>query len=187
MNRLVIAGAVNLNALNQQSASIPIPICFQRTIDLIANMIVQDFMRRIKRFSKLSDSSLSSPPVCGTITLMKRWLLFLLSIAAGVAIGLLIGRVLLPVQYENTPLTSLAPEYNTDYVLLVAEAFVLEKDPQAASARLAQLSSQPVLEVVRQAILFAEQVGYTNQDLERLRSLQTSLENAITATQEAAP
>ena len=118
---------------------------------------------------------------------MKRWLFFLLSIAAGVAIGLLIGRVLLPVQYENTPQTSLAPEYKTDYVLLVAEAFALEKDPQAAAARLAQLSSQPVLEVVRQAILFAEQVGYTNQDLERLRSLQTALERAITATQEAAP
>jgi len=187
VNRLVIAGAMNLNALIEQSASIPIPIYFQRTIDFITKFIVQDFMCLIKRFSKLSDSSLSSPPVCGTITPMKRWLFFLLSIAAGVAIGLLIGRVLLPVQYENTPLTSLAPEYKTDYILLVAEAFALEKDPQAAATRLAQLSSQPVLEVVRQAILFAEQVGYTNQDLERLRSLQTALERAITATQEAAP
>jgi hypothetical protein len=106
---------------------------------------------------------------------MRRWFFFLGSILIGVAIGLLFGWVIQPVQYFDTPLSSLSAEYKTDYVLMTAETFSFDLDTAAATRRLDSLGPVETLEIVRQAIIFAEEAGYTNQDLAHLRSLQSAL------------
>lgn len=106
---------------------------------------------------------------------MRRWLFFFVSIFIGIAIGLFFGWVVKPVQYFDTPLSSLSAEYKTDYVLMTAETFAFDQDTAAATRRLANLGSPETLEVIRQAIIFAEEAGYNNQDLERLHSLQAAL------------
>mgnify|MGYP000448043377 CR=1 FL=1 len=57
----------------------------------------------------------------------------------GLALGLLVGWVLWPVRYTNVGLDRLRQDYRTDYILMVAAAYQVERDPDAARARLAAL------------------------------------------------
>lgn len=107
---------------------------------------------------------------------MRRWLFFLLSIVLGIGIGLLIGWIFQPVKFTDTTFNTLRADYQTDYILMTAETYSLEQNTTAAIRRLATLSDTPTLEQIRQAILFAEQAGYNDADLEKLRSLQAALE-----------
>jgi hypothetical protein len=106
---------------------------------------------------------------------MRRWVFFILSILIGIAIGLLYGWVIQPVQYTNTTLKSLGTEYKTDYVLMVAEAFNFDQDAAAAVNRLAKLNPPGTLDEIHQAILYAEEAGYNSRDLQLLRLLQSAM------------
>lgn len=66
----------------------------------------------------------------------------LVGLALGVALGLLIGWVLWPVQYTNTAPAQLRHDYRTDYILMVAAAYEVEKNPDAARDRLARLEPE---------------------------------------------
>lgn len=109
---------------------------------------------------------------------MRRWIFFLFSILLGVGIGLFFGWVVQPIEFTNTTYSSLRADFRTDYVLMTAETYTLEQSPPAALRRLTALSDTSALEQIRQAILFAEQAGYNDRDLEKLRSLQSALEAA---------
>jgi hypothetical protein len=109
---------------------------------------------------------------------MRRWILFLISILVGIAIGVIYGWFIQPIVYTNTSPEALKQDYQTDYVLMVAEIYSLEENVAGATRRLASLGDLPGSEIVRQAILFAEQSGYNEQDLERLRQLRLVLEEA---------
>jgi hypothetical protein len=111
---------------------------------------------------------------------MRRWVLFLCSILIGIAVGYLYGRNIHPIQYVDTPLDTLRTDYKTDYVLMVAETYSLLGDAAAAAHSLANLDALPPLEIIHQAILYAEQAGYNYVDLNRMRSLQSALENQST-------
>ena len=108
---------------------------------------------------------------------MRRWVLFLLSILIGIGIGLLYGWNIHPIQYVDTSLDTLRMDYKTDYVLMIAETYSLLGNAASASRSLADLSVLPPLEVIHQAILYAEQAGYNTVDLNRMRSLQSVLGN----------
>jgi Na+/H+-dicarboxylate symporter len=108
---------------------------------------------------------------------MRRWILFLLSILIGIAIGLLYGWIIHPTQYMDTSLDTLRMDYKTDYVLMIAETYALLGDPDSAVGSLADLAPLPPLEIIHQAILYAEQAGYNVVDLDRMRSLQSALGN----------
>ncbi|NPA26277.1 MAG: hypothetical protein GXO36_01565 [Chloroflexi bacterium] len=112
----------------------------------------------------------------------KRWLLFLLSIAVGLALGLYYGWVVKPVQRIDTSPTSLRQDYKTDFVLMVAEAYTATQDLALARRYLALLG--PDLEAtVQDAITYAAQVGYSAEDLNRMRMLLQALQApAPTAT-----
>jgi hypothetical protein len=133
-------------------------------------LIVQDFQVRIK-----SQLHLPSLPVCGTIAPVKRWILFIFWIAIGITIGLLIGWKVAPVKYTNTSLANLRQDYKADYILMIAEAYQIETNPTAAAKRLADLSAAPPLELIHDAVLFAEEIGYDDHDLTKLRMLQRAI------------
>ena len=65
--------------------------------------------------------------------------LVILGLAAGVALGLLLGWVVWPVEIVDTSISDLAPENKEEYVLMVAEAYVCDGDLEKAQERLALL------------------------------------------------
>ena len=57
----------------------------------------------------------------------------------GLALALLIGLRLLPVEYINTDIGNFAPEQAEEYVLMVAAEFCIDQDVDRARQRLAEL------------------------------------------------
>jgi hypothetical protein len=107
---------------------------------------------------------------------MARWVRFFLAILVGVAGGLFYGWVVNPVRYVDTTPDTLRIDYKSDYVLMVAEAYGAENDLALAVRRLALLGSAPPLEIVRQALLFAESQGYSDADVTLMRNLYQALQ-----------
>jgi hypothetical protein len=107
---------------------------------------------------------------------MKRWFWFLLAFAAGVSAGLFYGWRLNPVKYVDTTPDTLRIDYQSDFVLMTAEAYQGEQDIEMAARRLALLGDRPPADIVRQAILFGENRGYTDADLESMRHLEAGLQ-----------
>lgn len=92
----------------------------------------------------------------------------------GIAAGLYYGWVISPVEYVDTSPDTLSIDYKTDYVLMAAEAYQVERDPALAIQRLAVLGGDP-LEMVVQAILSAER-RYIDNDLALMRQLSEALQ-----------
>ena len=113
---------------------------------------------------------------------MSRWFRFFIAIGLGAALGLLYGWYINPVKYDNVTPDSLGVGYKLDYVLMVAEAYSAEQDPAMAVRRLAALGNKTPAELVREAILSAEnpeifkdKMAYPDSDLEKMRLLEKAL------------
>jgi len=107
---------------------------------------------------------------------MSRWIRFLVAILIGIGLGLIYGWLINPVEYVDTSPTTLRIDYKTDYVLMVAESFQKEGDLALVAYRLALLGDTPPIEMVHQAILFAQKAGYTEADLTLMQELMDSLQ-----------
>ncbi|HEC34137.1 MAG TPA: hypothetical protein ENI37_05410 [Chloroflexi bacterium] len=96
-------------------------------------------------------------------------------LVVGVALGLLIGWVLWPVQYTNTAPAQLRQDYRNDYVLMIAAAYQVQGDLEAARARLAFLGAEtlarPVVDLAEQLIVEDGRVS----DIEMLVHLADAL------------
>lgn len=106
---------------------------------------------------------------------MWRWVKFLLSIAAGIGLGLLYGWVISPVKYTDTSPDTLRADYRADYVLMVAEIYHRERDISLAARRLAILGSAHPSQIAAESLDFALQHGYSSQDLALLQELAWAL------------
>ncbi|HUF37414.1 MAG TPA: hypothetical protein VMN57_02725 [Anaerolineales bacterium] len=107
---------------------------------------------------------------------MSRWIKFLIAIVIGVAIGLFYSWTVNPVRVVDSTPDSLRLDYRADYVLMVAEVYQLERDPDAAAQRLGRLGTDPVVLIVQQAVVFAETAGYPEIDLNLLVQLRDALQ-----------
>lgn len=107
---------------------------------------------------------------------MNRWLKFILMILIGLAIGLIYGWIISPVEYLDTTPSTLRYDYRTDYVLMIAEIFDSSKDADQAVKQLAQLSSDPPVEIVIQSLAYGTQIGYAPEDLILIQNLATALQ-----------
>lgn len=114
---------------------------------------------------------------------MSRWFRFFIAIGLGVALGLIYGWLINPVEFVDVTPGTLRVDYKSDYVLMVAEAYRAEQDAAMAARRLSVLGNNTPLEIVRQAILFAEdpqnfsdKMAYPDADLETMRLLEAALE-----------
>jgi hypothetical protein len=70
---------------------------------------------------------------------------------------------------------SLRTDYKTDYILMVAEAYQVDKDLGLAVRRLAQLGSAAPTDIVGEALNYALQHDYAPQDLSLFQSLGEAL------------
>ena len=107
---------------------------------------------------------------------MSRWLLVLFAVILGIALGLVYGWVIAPVQYTDITPDGLRTDYQTDYVLMVAEAYRGEQNLALAARRLAVLGSQPPAVIASEAYQYALQAGYEANDLNTLQELSIALE-----------
>jgi hypothetical protein len=107
---------------------------------------------------------------------MSRWIRFLTAILIGIGLGLAYGWLVNPVEYVDTSPDSLGVDYKTDYVLMVAEAYKLEGDLPLAIRRLALLGATAPVDLVYQAISFAQKAGYIDADLEVMQALLNDLQ-----------
>src|SRR5258706_4567699 len=104
-----------------------------------------------------------------------RWILFLVSLAVGLGLGLFYTWFVSPVQYVDTTPGTLRADFRADYTLMVAEVFKSDQNIDVAARRLALLSSQPPADTAQQAIVFAQQNGYSTVDVGLLQNLAAAL------------
>jgi hypothetical protein len=107
---------------------------------------------------------------------MPRWFTSLLVLILGIALGLLYGWVLSPVQYVDTTPDSLRSDYRADYVLSVAEAYQSDQDADLAARRLAILGSQTPGDLAGQALEDARRYGFAAPDVMLLQKFTTAMQ-----------
>ena len=102
---------------------------------------------------------------------MSRWVRFLIVIIIGIALGLLYGWVVDPVDFVDTAPNTLRADYKADYVLMVAEIYSADRDAESAVIRLTYLGDPSPVDSVENAMTFAVDAGYSADDLRLLRDL----------------
>ena len=107
---------------------------------------------------------------------MPRWLPILIAALLGIALGLVYGWIIDPVQYTDITSDALRIDYRTDYVLMVAEAYLAKDDPALAARRLAVLGSDPPALIAGEAYNFAQQSAYSADDLALIQELVVALQ-----------
>ena len=99
----------------------------------------------------------------------------LIGIFFGLLLGLLFGWVIRPVEYIDTAPEALREDFRSDYVLMVAEAYIVDRDLELARFKLASLGSHPPLNYVIDAIDFGVKNGFNKIDLQTLNLLAVDL------------
>jgi hypothetical protein len=101
--------------------------------------------------------------------------LALVGLAAGVALGLLIGWRVWPVSYTNTGPSQLRQDYQNEYILMVAAAYQVEGDLAAAEDRLVLLAPEAPAQVVVELAETMISQGGRSADIEMLVALADAL------------
>lgn len=107
---------------------------------------------------------------------MPRWFSILILLGVGIALGLVYGWTINPVQYTDVTPDALRIDYRTDYVLMVAEAYQAEQDPALAARRLAVLGSEAPAIFTVEAENYARQASYPTDDLTLIQELTVALQ-----------
>lgn len=106
---------------------------------------------------------------------MSRWLRFIIVIIFGIALGLLYGWLIDPVDFVDTTPNTLRADYKADYVLMVAEIYSIDRNAEGAVNRLVFLGEPSPVDGVENAMIFAVDAGYAAEDLRKLRDLSDAL------------
>jgi hypothetical protein len=111
--------------------------------------------------------------------MLNRVLLAIIVVLAGLVFGLAgglyVGWRAWPVQYHNTGVDSLRGDYRDDYVLMVATAYGWDGDLGRAAARLRQIESAGMPELVEAVRDRLAAHGGAEADLQRLNRLALDL------------
>jgi hypothetical protein len=100
----------------------------------------------------------------------------IIAAAIGIAMGILYGWVIDPVEFTNLTPSLLREDYRADYVLMVAEAYHGEIDADNAARRLAVLSSEAPSVVVTNTLDYAHVNGFTENEITQLQQLLTAMQ-----------
>jgi hypothetical protein len=106
----------------------------------------------------------------------KRFVWFLIMIAAGITAGLGYAWVINPVQYGDTSPETLRADYRADYVLMVAEIYQMDQNLGEAAQRLSFLGDLSPERIMADGILTALEIGYAPSDLELMKRLASDLQ-----------
>ena len=107
---------------------------------------------------------------------MSRLLKIIIPLALGIGIGLAYGWLIDPVDFFDLTPDTLHINYKTDYVLMTAEAYRLERDPGLAARRLAIFGSQSPSAIAAQGLDYARTNGFADSDSALIQELVTALQ-----------
>ena len=96
--------------------------------------------------------------------------------ALGIALGLIYGWVIDPIEYTDVPPNILREDYRADYVLMVAEAYQNEIDSETAARRLAVLGGESPALVTASTLEYAGQNAFTENEIQALQNLLTAMQ-----------
>jgi hypothetical protein len=99
-----------------------------------------------------------------------------IALIIGVVFGLAYGWLIDPVEYTDVPPGILREDYRVDYVLMVAEAYEHDFDPEAAARRLAILGSDPPAALAASALEYANRNNFTQNETQALQALLTAMQ-----------
>lgn len=99
-----------------------------------------------------------------------------IAISIGIALGLIYGWVIDPIEYTDVPPNILREDYRVDYVLMVAEAYQNDFNPEIAARRLATLGSESPAALTTSALEYANRNGFTPSEILALQNLLTAMQ-----------
>lgn len=105
----------------------------------------------------------------------KRWIPIIITVIIGIALGITYGWLISPVEYSNVTPELLRSDFRTDYVLMVAETYHVDQNPEHASQKLAILGSEEPTILASQAYEYARQYAYDADDLAMIQELVLAL------------
>lgn len=94
----------------------------------------------------------------------------------GIALGLIYGWVIDPIEYTDVPPNILREDYRADYVLMVAEAYQNEIDSEIAARRLAVLGGESPALVASSTLEYAKKNAFTENEIQALQNLLTAMQ-----------
>jgi hypothetical protein len=108
---------------------------------------------------------------------MKAWQLILILgiLVMGVLAGLVYGWVVNPVEYIDNGLNSLKLDYQTDLVLMTADAYASDLDITTAIQKLYQINGEDIDGLLTDSLEYARQMNFSDQDITKLEMLQSAV------------
>ncbi len=119
--------------------------------------------------------------------MIARLFKFLLPAAIGIALGLLYGWVIDPVDYVDITPEMLRADYRTDYVLMVAEAYQSDGDAGRAARRLAVFGNDSPGLITANALQYARQQSFSSEEIIQLQDLFTAMQTFKPLGEELTP
>lgn len=104
------------------------------------------------------------------------WIKIIIAAAIGIALGLIYGWVIDPIQYTDITPNILREDYRADYVLMTAEAYQSGQNPETAARRLAILGSDSPAQIVTSTLAYAELNSFTESEIILLKGLLTAMQ-----------
>jgi hypothetical protein len=86
-------------------------------------------------------------------------------------IGFYFGWVRTPTIVGTSQLSDLRSDYLADYVLMAAESFEQHQDLEYTTTQLVLLGNEHPLRYIQRAIIVAEELNYSSEDIEKLALL----------------
>lgn len=107
--------------------------------------------------------------------MITRYSPLLFGLILGIAVGLFYGWVIRPIQIVEPTPDTLREDYQTDLILMIAEAYETEGDLDLALQRFEHMDLGSAGEILRTAISYAQDHDYKLIDIQRLDALLSGL------------
>jgi hypothetical protein len=104
------------------------------------------------------------------------WIKIVIAASIGIALGLIYGWVINPIEYTDITPNILREDYRADYALMVAEAHQNEQNAETAAQRLAIFGSDSPALIVTSALDYAAKNNFTQNEIDLLQNLLTAMQ-----------
>jgi hypothetical protein len=111
-------------------------------------------------------------PLMSSSNLIK----IIIALAIGIALGLIYGWVIDPIEYVDVTPNILREDYRVDYVLMTAEAYQKDFDSETAARRLAIFGSESPATITANALEYANSHNFTQAEIQTLQTLLTAMQ-----------
>lgn len=113
-----------------------------------------------------------------SLPLMKssNWIMIIAAAIIGIGIGLTYGWVINPVVYTDVTPDALRADYRADYVLMVAEAYQSDQNPETAARRIAMIGSASPDQIVAESLDYATANNFSQNEILLLQGLLTAMQ-----------